>query len=205
MTTRRTLATALGLTTATLGAGLAAAAPASAGGIAVIASPSFDNSCANSQSTDASGPTRHGAGTASGLRTQHPPTHPSTTAAGRTCPASTTSSKPWHSPPTSTTSTSTAATSAPPTTARPLTAPKAWHERPSSDAGYALTKQPPNRRVRRRDAGRRGPGLGRRPPSRTGACAPDGSPRPAPNCPCRGMVVSASVQGVVAPGVDRWP
>ncbi|MGW5820318.1 hypothetical protein [Streptomyces noursei] len=72
MTTRRTLATALGLTTATLGAGLAAAAPASAGGIAVIASPSFDNSCANSQSTDASGPTRHGAGTASGLRTQLP-------------------------------------------------------------------------------------------------------------------------------------
>ena len=44
MTTRRTLA-ALGITAATLGTVLATAAPASAGGTAVIAGPAFDNTC----------------------------------------------------------------------------------------------------------------------------------------------------------------
>ncbi|GAA2651168.1 hypothetical protein [Streptomyces lunalinharesii] len=44
MISRRTLAT-LGVTTVALGAGLATAAPATAGGIGVFASPAFDNTC----------------------------------------------------------------------------------------------------------------------------------------------------------------
>lgn len=67
MTTHRTLATALGLTTAALGAGLATAAPASAGGVIVVASPSFDNSCANhGTAKQSAGRTTHGSGTVGG-------------------------------------------------------------------------------------------------------------------------------------------
>ncbi len=46
MTTRMAV-TALGITAAAIGAGLTTAAPAFAGGIIVVASPSYDNSCAN--------------------------------------------------------------------------------------------------------------------------------------------------------------
>ncbi|MFF9480034.1 hypothetical protein [Streptomyces sp. NPDC014733] len=68
MTTRRTLATALGLAAAALGAGLAGAAPASAGGIIAIASPSFANSCASHGTTaHHTGSAEHGSGIASGL------------------------------------------------------------------------------------------------------------------------------------------
>lgn len=67
MTTHRTLATVLGLTTAALGTGLASAAPASAGGIIVFASPSFDNSCTNTgTAAQSAGDTTHSSGTANG-------------------------------------------------------------------------------------------------------------------------------------------
>ena len=75
MTAHKTF-TALGLTAAALGAGLATAAPASAGGIIVVASPSFENTCANGHSSGASGPTTHGPGGVSGLVGQIPLTSP---------------------------------------------------------------------------------------------------------------------------------
>ncbi|MYT28513.1 MULTISPECIES: hypothetical protein [unclassified Streptomyces] len=88
MTTRRTL-TAVGLTAATLGAGLAAAAPASAGGIGVILSPSFDNSCANQHAAaNANADTVHGRGTAGGLSAAIPADTPLNHCGGAELPLS---------------------------------------------------------------------------------------------------------------------
>ncbi|GAA2670764.1 hypothetical protein [Streptomyces lunalinharesii] len=76
MTTRRTL-TALGVTAAVLGAGLATAAPASAGGILVFLSPSMDNSCTNhGTATQSKGKTKHASGTAGGLLAELPVASP---------------------------------------------------------------------------------------------------------------------------------
>ncbi|WP_189762375.1 hypothetical protein [Streptomyces xanthochromogenes] len=66
MTTRRT-ATALAVAAAAIGAGLAAASPAVAGGVIVVASPSHDNSCFNTDAAQSRDATRNGSGTAAGL------------------------------------------------------------------------------------------------------------------------------------------
>ncbi|MFD5604438.1 hypothetical protein ACFWI5_15630 [Streptomyces sp. NPDC127064] len=77
MTPRRTV-TALALTAAGLGAGIAAATPAAAGGIIVIDSPAFNNSCANhgTHHPQAQGLTSNGSGPAQGLLAQVPTASP---------------------------------------------------------------------------------------------------------------------------------
>ncbi|WP_188306488.1 hypothetical protein [Streptomyces sp. CBMA123] len=65
MTTRRT-ATALALTAATIGAGLATAAPATAGGVGDFLSPAFGTDCENHHiGAHATGATTSGSGTVS--------------------------------------------------------------------------------------------------------------------------------------------
>ncbi len=66
MTTRRT-GTALAVTAAAIGSGLASATPAAAGGIIVIGSPSFMNSCTNHGHATQRGATTNGNGAAGGL------------------------------------------------------------------------------------------------------------------------------------------
>ncbi|MER6302047.1 hypothetical protein ABT247_21150 [Kitasatospora sp. NPDC001539] len=72
-TTPYRMATGLVLTSAALCAGFATAAPAAAGGIIVIASPSHDNSCLNSYTrTQPYGRTTGTSGSAQGLQAQVP-------------------------------------------------------------------------------------------------------------------------------------
>ncbi|MFF3976936.1 hypothetical protein [Streptomyces sp. NPDC001828] len=66
MLPRRTV-TALAVAAATIGTGLAAAAPAAAGGIIVVASPSHDNSCFNTDAAQSRDATRNGSAAAAGL------------------------------------------------------------------------------------------------------------------------------------------
>ncbi|GGY65815.1 hypothetical protein GCM10010326_70530 [Streptomyces xanthochromogenes] len=68
MTTSREAGRILVLASAAFGVGLAAATPAAAGGIIVVASPSHDNACTNLGTTAQSGgETRNGSGTVGGL------------------------------------------------------------------------------------------------------------------------------------------
>ncbi|MFC7818664.1 hypothetical protein ACFUTR_28995 [Streptomyces sp. NPDC057367] len=72
MTIRKTF-TALAVTAAAIGSGLATAAPATAGGIIVVGSPSFHNGCANHGTRSQSGgQTTDGSGAAQGLLAQVP-------------------------------------------------------------------------------------------------------------------------------------
>ncbi|WP_275464569.1 hypothetical protein [Streptomyces noursei] len=72
MTTHKA-ATTLAVAAAAIGSGFAAATPAAAGGIIVIASPSFDNSCANQGTrTQPHGHTSKESGSAQGMSAQIP-------------------------------------------------------------------------------------------------------------------------------------
>lgn len=74
--TLRSALTALTLGVGTFAAALFAAAPASAGGIVVIASPSHDNSCLNLGSAKAASSLKRAAGTVSNLLGQVPVASP---------------------------------------------------------------------------------------------------------------------------------
>ncbi|MGA4803462.1 chaplin family protein [Streptomyces lavendulocolor] len=58
--------TSLAVLTAAVGTGVAAAAPASAGGIGTFLSPAFGTLCANHHGTQATGTTTQGTGAATG-------------------------------------------------------------------------------------------------------------------------------------------
>ncbi|MEU6394857.1 hypothetical protein [Streptomyces sp. NPDC046939] len=65
--TTRTTGTALAATAAFIGAGIAAASPASAGGIGDFLSPAFGDSCSNlDNGATANGTTTHGSGALGG-------------------------------------------------------------------------------------------------------------------------------------------
>ncbi len=66
MATRRTV-TALAVAAAAIATGFASAAPAAAGGIIVIASPSHDNTCANQGHATQRGATTSGSGSTGGI------------------------------------------------------------------------------------------------------------------------------------------
>jgi hypothetical protein len=72
----RKAVTALVAWAAALGAGIATAAPAAAGGIIVIGSPSYNNFCANGHSSGPAGATRQVMGSVSGLLGQLPVSGP---------------------------------------------------------------------------------------------------------------------------------
>ncbi|MEU7190662.1 hypothetical protein [Streptomyces sp. NPDC045369] len=69
---RHRTVTTLAVTAAAAGLSLAGAAPASAGGVIVLGSPSHDNTCRNGAGTAVRGAATHGNGSAAGLLGQIP-------------------------------------------------------------------------------------------------------------------------------------